>query len=240
MSSTLSRTVRISWWRAPPAPGNPNCSASLTAGLALSFPPDRVNVLFFDFKGGSGLGPLTGLPHCVGMLTDLTRNELDRTWCHCGPKSGAGSNCFPQSSAPDLAAYRVAGPRAVRPSPSWSSSSTSSGCSSRTPPETLTELMRIAAIGRSLGIHLIMATQRPQGALTADIRANVTTSIALRVQSAHESADMIGTKCGIGNTPSTVPGAPTWPAAPRMRRSSSRRRWPAPATDPAACRVRVA
>ena len=58
--------------------------------------------------------------------------------------------------------------------------------------------MRIAAIGRSLGIHLIMATQRPQGALTADIRANVTTSIALRVQSEMESADIINSKAAAG------------------------------------------
>jgi S-DNA-T family DNA segregation ATPase FtsK/SpoIIIE len=61
-------------------------------------------------------------------------------------------------------------------------------------PTALTELMRIAAIGRSLGIHLIMATQRPQGALTADIRANVTTSIALRVQSDMESTDIINSR----------------------------------------------
>ena len=52
--------------------------------------------------------------------------------------------------------------------------------------------MRIAAIGRSLGVHLIMATQRPQGALNADIRANVTTCIALRVQSGLESIDVMG------------------------------------------------
>ncbi len=59
-------------------------------------------------------------------------------------------------------------------------------------PGALSELMRIAAIGRSLGIHLIMATQRPQGALNADIRANVTTCIALRVQSGPESFDVMG------------------------------------------------
>ncbi|MHA7305458.1 FtsK/SpoIIIE domain-containing protein [Arthrobacter sp. TMN-49] len=60
-------------------------------------------------------------------------------------------------------------------------------------PLALAELMRIAAVGRSLGIHLVMATQRPQGALNADIRANVTSSICLRVQSAVDSADVIGT-----------------------------------------------
>ena len=61
-------------------------------------------------------------------------------------------------------------------------------------PGALSELMRIAAIGRSLGIHLIMATQRPQGALTADIRANVTSCVALRVQSDLESIDVMNSR----------------------------------------------
>jgi S-DNA-T family DNA segregation ATPase FtsK/SpoIIIE len=59
-------------------------------------------------------------------------------------------------------------------------------------PAALAELMRIAAVGRSLGIQLIMATQRPQGAVNADIRANVTSSIALRVQTGPESMDVMG------------------------------------------------
>ena len=80
-------------------------------------------------------------------------------------------------------------------------------------PEALTELMRIAAIGRSLGIHLIMATQRPQGALTADIRANVTTSIALRVQSEMESVDIINSRARRRHQRRHVPGGPISPAA---------------------------
>ncbi|WP_104136361.1 FtsK/SpoIIIE domain-containing protein [Arthrobacter sp. ZGTC131] len=171
---------------------------TLTAALALSFPPDRVNVLFFDFKGGSGLGPLTALPHCAGMLTDLTRSELDRTLVSLRAEVRRREEALAAAAAPDLAAYRLSKAADEHPLPQLVLIIDEFRILVEDAPESLSELMRIAAIGRSLGIHLVMATQRPQGALTADIRANVTTSIALRVQSAHESADVIGTSAASG------------------------------------------
>lgn len=165
---------------------------SLTVALALSYPPDRVNILFFDFKGGSGLGPLTALPHCVGMLTDLTRSELDRTMASLRAEVRRREELLAGAQAPDLAAYRQTGTPDRPPLPQLILIIDEFRMLVDDAPESLNELMRIATIGRSLGIHLVMATQRPQGALNADIRANVTTSIALRVQSAHESADIIG------------------------------------------------
>ncbi|MET3718296.1 MULTISPECIES: FtsK/SpoIIIE domain-containing protein [unclassified Arthrobacter] len=171
---------------------------SLTVALALSYPPDQINFLFVDFKGGSGLGPLTGLPHSVGMLTDLSSHELERYLQSLRAEIRFREEALAAVQAPDLASYRT----------------TQAGLAAQLPhlvividefrmlvedaPEALRELMRIAAIGRSLGIHLIMATQRPQGALTADIRANVTTSIALRVQSEMESVDIINSKAAAG------------------------------------------
>jgi S-DNA-T family DNA segregation ATPase FtsK/SpoIIIE len=166
---------------------------SLTVALALSYPPDRVNVLFFDFKGGSGLGPMTSLPHCVGMLTDLTRSELDRTMASLRAEVRRREQLLASVQAPDLRAYRQSGTPDLPPLPQLVLIIDEFRMLVEDAPESLNELMRIATIGRSLGVHLIMATQRPQGALTADIRANVTTSIALRVQFAHESADIIGT-----------------------------------------------
>ena len=170
---------------------------SLTAALALSYPPDKINFLFFDFKGGSGLGPLTGLPHCVGMLTDLTRNELERTLTSLRAEIRYREELLSAAQAPDLAGYRAAGAPAG-PLPHLVLIIDEFRMLVEDAPEALRELMRIAAIGRSLGIHLIMATQRPQGALTADIRANVTTSIALRVQSEMESADIINSRIAAG------------------------------------------
>ena len=59
-------------------------------------------------------------------------------------------------------------------------------------PDAMTELMRIATIGRSLGIHLLLATQRPQGSISQDIRANIATNICLRVASAQDSYNLLG------------------------------------------------
>ncbi|MFC9771858.1 MULTISPECIES: FtsK/SpoIIIE domain-containing protein [unclassified Pseudarthrobacter] len=171
---------------------------TLVVALALSHPPELVNFLFVDFKGGSGLGPLTNLVHCVGLLTDLSASELDRTLASLRAEIRLREEALAAANVPDLASYHstqeVAGPAL----PHLVIIIDEFRMLVDDAPEVLRELMRIAAIGRSLGIHLVMATQRPQGALTADIRANVTSSIALRVQSDMESHDIIGTKAAAG------------------------------------------
>ena len=167
---------------------------SLTLALALSHPPERINFFFIDFKGGSGLGPLSRLVHCVGLQTDLSTGEMDRTLASLRAEVQLRERCLSAARVPDIPTYH----------------STSAGRDFVLPhlvividefrmlvddaPEALRELLRIASIGRSLGIHLVMATQRPQGALTADIRANVTSSIALRVQSDMESMDIVNSR----------------------------------------------
>ncbi len=58
-------------------------------------------------------------------------------------------------------------------------------------PDFVKGLVNIAQRGRSLGIHLILATQRPSGVVSQDIRANTNLRIALRVTDTAESADVI-------------------------------------------------
>ncbi|MCU1515403.1 MAG: hypothetical protein JWQ75_124 [Pseudarthrobacter sp.] len=164
---------------------------SLAMALALCQPPNRINLLFVDFKGGSGLGPLTGLPHCVGILTDLASHELQRSLASLRAEIRRREELLASGQAPDLASYRASGAEGQPPLPHLVVVIDEFRMLVDEAPAALAELMRIATIGRSLGIHLVMATQRPQGALTADIRANVTTSIALRVQSGTESTDVM-------------------------------------------------
>jgi S-DNA-T family DNA segregation ATPase FtsK/SpoIIIE len=171
---------------------------SLTLALAYSYPPDRINFLFVDFKGGAGLGPLTGLPHCVGMLTDLSSHELERYLQSLRAEIRFREEVLAAVQAADLTSYRATPAGLASPLPHLVIVIDEFRMLVEDAPDWLRELMRIAAIGRSLGIHLIMATQRPQGALTADIRANVTTSIALRVQSEMESMDIINSKAAAG------------------------------------------
>ncbi|MFF1251236.1 FtsK/SpoIIIE domain-containing protein [Pseudarthrobacter sp. NPDC058329] len=166
---------------------------SLTLALALSYPPERVNFLFV-FKGGSGLGPLTELVHCVGLLTDLSADELERTLTSLRAEIRLREQALASARVPDLVAYRATNASEDFPLPHLVIVIDEFRMLVDDAPEALRELLRIAAIGRSLGIHLVMGTQRPQGALTADIRANVTSSIALRVQSDMESLDIINSK----------------------------------------------
>ncbi|GAA5201348.1 hypothetical protein GCM10023346_45540 [Arthrobacter gyeryongensis] len=187
---------------------------TIVSAISLTHSPDRVNFLFIDFKGGSGLGPLADLPHCVGMLTDLSEHELERTLSSLRAEVRMREGSLAKAGVPDLPAY-------------WAKAGGTGGGAGRRShlpvlprlvlvidefrmliedaPDALAELMRIATLGRSLGIHLIMATQRPQGALSADIRANVTTSIALRVQSEMESRDVINSPAA-ASIPVSLPG----------------------------------
>lgn len=167
---------------------------TLTLALALCHPPDRVNFLFIDFKGGSGLGPLRGLVHCVGLLTDLASHELERTLTSLRAEIRYREEALESAQVPDLEAYRSTPAARHLVIPHLVIIIDEFRMLVDDAPEVLRELMRIASIGRSLGIHLVMATQRPQGALTADIRANVTSSIALRVQSDMESVDICGVR----------------------------------------------
>ncbi|MFP5311091.1 MAG: FtsK/SpoIIIE domain-containing protein, partial [Actinomycetes bacterium] len=167
---------------------------SLTLALALSHPPERLNFFFIDFKGGSGLGPLSNLVHCVGLQTDLSTSEMERTLRSLRAEIRLREQQLAAANVPDITTYRCSPAAANLPLPHLVIVIDEFRMLVDDAPEVLRELLRIASIGRSLGIHLVMATQRPQGALTADIRANVTSSIALRVQSDMESADIINSK----------------------------------------------
>ena len=74
-------------------------------------------------------------------------------------------------------------------------------------PDFVTGLVSIAQRGRSLGIHLILATQRPSGVVSPDIRANTNLRIALRVTDAAESADVIDAPGRRAASPGPPPAA---------------------------------
>ena len=125
------------------------------------------------------------------MLTDLGAAEVDRTLVSLRAEVRRREELLARAGVPDLAGYESS-PAPGPAVPYLVIVIDEFRILVDEAPAALAELMRIAAIGRSLGIHLIMATQRPQGAVNADIRANVTTCIALRVQTGPESMDVMG------------------------------------------------
>ncbi|MDQ0258391.1 FtsK/SpoIIIE domain-containing protein [Sinomonas atrocyanea] len=174
---------------------------TLVAAAAATHSPARLTFLLVDFKGGSGLAPLAGLPHCVGLVTDLAEGGMDRTLASLRAELTRRERLLGSVGAADVVDYvRLGGdlPRLVLVVDEFRVLMDEA-------PAALAELMRIATVGRSLGMHLVMATQRPQGALSADIRANVTTSIALRMQHEAESSDVLGSPLA-AHIPIGLPG----------------------------------
>lgn len=176
---------------------------SLVASAAASHSPRRLTFLFVDFKGGSGLEPLSGLPHCVGLVSDLA-GEIDRTLISLRAEVVRRERILAESGCADIIDYqRTSGEREDLPRLALVIDEFRMLVDEN--PEALAEFLRIASIGRSLGLHLIMATQRPQGAVSADIRANVGSVIALRVMGEAESRDVIGSPRA-ASLPAEAPG----------------------------------
>ncbi|GAA1341817.1 FtsK/SpoIIIE domain-containing protein [Arthrobacter roseus] len=178
---------------------------ALVLGIATQHSPSTVNFLYIDFKGGSGLGPLDSLPHSVGMLTDLSAENVARALVSLKAEVKRREHLFAHFKVSDIGDYalhrRVTDPllpRLVIVVDEFR-------MLTEEVPTAVKDLMRIATLGRSLGVHLIMATQRPQGAITPDIRANITASIALRVQSAADSQDVLNSAVA-ASIPVALPG----------------------------------
>lgn len=166
---------------------------SLVLSAALRYPPERLGLILVDFKGSAGLGPLAQLPHALSVLSNFDVSAVERALEFLRADI--------HHREVDLQALGVNSYR------DYLASCQTAGTTPRYPellivvdefrmlidsmPDAMAELMRIATIGRSLGLHLVLATQRPQGAISQDIRANIATSICLRVASAQDSYNLL-------------------------------------------------
>ena len=121
------------------------------------------------------------------------------------PSSGAESSPA-RGRRDDLTAYRRAAPGRRRPAPRRRRRRVRHA-GARSCPSSCRRSWTWRSAGRSLGVHLVLATQRPAGVVSDDIRANTNLRIALRVQDAAESVDVVGVP-GRGHPapPSSRPG----------------------------------
>ncbi|WP_205859641.1 FtsK/SpoIIIE domain-containing protein, partial [Phycicoccus flavus] len=160
---------------------------TLVTGLALASPPDGVTLLLVDFKGGAAFGPCADLPHVVGLVTDLHAHLAGRVLASLAAELRRRERLLAEAGATDLDAYVRSG--ATEPLPRLVVVVDELRTLVDELPDGVRRLVRLAAQGRSLGIHLVLATQRPSGAVTPEVQANVDLRIAFRVR---DRADAVG------------------------------------------------
>jgi S-DNA-T family DNA segregation ATPase FtsK/SpoIIIE len=155
--------------------------------------PDELTFVLIDYKGGSAFADCARLPHTVGMVTDLDPHQVARALGSLTAELTRREHLLAAAGAKDIDAYQqLVDKRRAQPLPRLVIVIDEFASMVRELPDFVTGLVNIAQRGRSLGIHLILATQRPSGVVSQDIRANTNLRIALRVTDPAESADVIG------------------------------------------------
>ena len=173
--------------------GKSELLVSWLLAMAREHSPASVGFLLFDFKGGSSFGEITGLPHVVGLVTDLDAAGAARAMASLGAELRHRERV--------IAEARV---RSIDELPTSMGLSPSMGLSRLVVvvdefaalaadfPELNAQFGDIAARGRSLGIHLVLSTQRPVGVIRDAVLANTALRVSLRVNNRPDSTAVIG------------------------------------------------
>jgi S-DNA-T family DNA segregation ATPase FtsK/SpoIIIE len=176
---------------------------SMVAGLAASVDPDHLTFVLIDFKGGSAFDECAGLPHTVGLVTDLDEHLAERALRCLEAELKHRERTLREVGATDLPDYLRKG--LPEPMPRLLVIIDEFATLRSELPQFIDALVGVAQRGRSLGVHMLLATQRPQGAISDNIRANTNMRIALRVQDANDSKDVIDVPDAAA-IPRTAPG----------------------------------
>ncbi len=173
---------------------------TLIAGLALAHPPDRCSFMLVDYKGGAAFAEAADLPHTVGVVTDLDARTTARALRSLGAElvrretvlAGAGvADVADLPEEADLARLVIVVDEFA-------------GLAEELP-DFVPGLVAIAQRGRSLGVHLVLATQRPAGVVSPEIRANCSLRVCLRTTDESDSRDVLGTPAA-ASLPARRPG----------------------------------
>ena len=177
---------------------------TMVASLAATYSPEQVNFVLVDYKGGSAFDACASLPHVVGLVTDLDDRLAERALRCLEAELRHREQALRDKGATDLAHYRALGhsgsDTSWPPMPRLVVIIDEFAALAAELPDFMDALVNVAQRGRSLGMHLVLATQRPAGAVSANIRTNTALRIGLRVLDAADSADVLDSPeaAGIG------------------------------------------
>lgn len=178
---------------------------TLVTSLALANRPDALNFVLVDYKGGSAFADCEWLPHTVGLVTNLDGRETERALESLDAELKRRETVLKDLGAKDAnAAWEKNPARASAENLARLVLVIDEFAELKTElPDFVDGLVRIARVGRSLGVHLILATQRPSGAITPEMQSNTNLRVALRVTDKSDSSDILGSPEASAIKPST-------------------------------------
>lgn len=161
--------------------------------LALNYSPLDVGFFIIDFKGGGMANLFDKLPHMLGTISNLSGNQVRRAMVSIKSENMRRQRVFNEYGVNHIDAYTklVKSGEASMPIPHMFIIIDEFAELKREYPEFMRELISVAQVGRSLGVHLILATQKPSGTVDDNIWSNTKFRLCLRVADKQDSKDML-------------------------------------------------
>ena len=168
---------------------------SYILSLAVNFHPDEVGFLLIDYKGGGMANLFDDLPHLLGTITNLDKSESMRALVSIKSELGRRQRMFGENDVNHINGYNrlYREGKVAEPLPHLFIISDEFAELKKEQPEFMSELVSAARIGRSLGVHLILATQKPSGVVDDQIWTNSRFKLCLKVQNTADSNEMLHT-----------------------------------------------
>ncbi|MBR1497597.1 MAG: FHA domain-containing protein, partial [Oscillospiraceae bacterium] len=161
--------------------------------LAINYSPDDVGFFVIDYKGGGMANLFSDLPHLIGQISNLSGNQVHRAMVSIKSENLRRQRVFNEHGVNNINNYTrlYKNGEASLPVPHLFIVIDEFAELKREEPEFMKELISVAQVGRSLGVHLILATQKPSGTVDDNIWSNSKFRLCLRVQDQQDSKDML-------------------------------------------------
>jgi DNA segregation ATPase FtsK/SpoIIIE, S-DNA-T family len=168
---------------------------SIIISLAINYHPHDLVFVLIDYKGGGMADVFKGMPHLVGTITNLGGNQTTRALLSIKSELMSRQRIFSEYGVNNIDKYQKLyysrKDAAMPPIPHLIMIADEFAELKQDQPDFMKELVSTARVGRSLGVHLILATQKPAGVVDDQIWSNSKFKICLKVQDEADSKDVI-------------------------------------------------
>lgn len=166
---------------------------SYILSMATLFHPYEVGFIIIDFKGGGMVNQFRNLPHLNGAITNIDGKEIERSLLSIKAELRKRQRLFAEYDVNHINDYIRLYKKGVtkQPLPHLILIVDEFAELKSEQPEFMKELISTARIGRSLGVHLILATQKPSGVVNEQIWSNSKFKLCLKVQNQSDSNEVL-------------------------------------------------
>ena len=166
---------------------------SYILSLAVNYHPHEIAFILIDYKGGGMAQSFLGLPHLSGVITNLGGNATNRALLSINAEIKSRQRIFNEYKVKHIDAYieLYRSGAATEPMPHLLIIADEFAELKKEQPEFVRALVSAARVGRSLGVNLILATQKPSGVVDDEIWSNTRFRLCLRVADKQDSGEML-------------------------------------------------